>query len=327
MSLQKIAPLWREKQRLTFTKMHELARFLELSQESLACIDTSPRFILNLPYRLAEKISKDNPNDPIFLQFVPLKKEKEHSAGFIVDPVLDHTFVSTGSLLHKYEGRALIVTTGACAMNCRYCFRQNYDYQASDKQFTKELTQIENEKSIEEVILSGGDPLSLSDSTLQLLLERLSTITHVKRIRFHTRFPMGIPERIDSSFLSLLKSVKKQIWFVIHANHPNEFDDTIWAALKEIQCLGIPVLCQSVLLKGINDDLDTLKKLSSDLVEHGVLPYYLHQLDKVQGAAHFEVPIATGKALIQALTSCSSGYAVPKYVQEIAGKESKTPLS
>lgn len=327
MSLLHTPPLWRERQRLTFTKIHELARFLELSAETLDCIDTTPHFALNLPYRLAEKISKNNPNDPIFLQFVPLKKEKEHAVGFVTDPVLDHTFVSSGSLLHKYEGRALIVTTGACAMNCRYCFRQNYDYQATDKLFEKELTQIEKEKSIEEVILSGGDPLSLSDSTLQPLLERLSAITHVKRIRFHTRFPMGIPERIDSSFLALLKSVKKQIWFVIHANHPNEFDDTIWTALKEIQCLGIPVLCQSVLLKGINDDLGTLKKLSLALVEHGVLPYYLHQLDKVQGAAHFEVPVATGKELIQALTHCSSGYAVPKYVQEIAGMESKTPLS
>lgn len=319
-------PIWRQIQKTNITSFEELSSFLLLNEEQLLQLDVTPRFVLNLPRRIAEKMAKSDISDPLFVQFVPLIKEREKSAGFVSDPVQDTSFVKEHKLLQKYKSRVLLVTTGACAMHCRFCFRQNYPYETENKTFTKDLELIGKDTSIEEVILSGGDPLSLSDTTLQALLNDLQAISHVKRIRFHTRFPIGIPERIDDNFLAVLQSSSKQIWFVMHSNHLNEYDDDIWKALKRLQCLGIPVLNQTVLLKGVNDSVETLQQFFTELVNHGITPYYLHQLDRVQGAAHFEVPITTGKALIQELTSRLSGYAVPKYVQEIAGRESKTAL-
>lgn len=319
-------PAWRQIQRQNFTKISELALFLELADQDLLEIDASPNFVLNLPLRLAQKMQKKTINDPLFKQFVPLKKERLHTAGFEEDPVQDVYFRKNSKLLHKYEGRALIISTSACAMHCRYCFRKNFPYETENPSFAKELEVLRNDSSIEEVLLSGGDPLSLSNATLKSLLDDLAAISHIKRIRFHTRFPIGIPERIDMDFLAILNAFPKQIWFVIHANHFQEFDDDIWQALKSVQKLGIPVLNQSVLLKDINDDVEVLKRLSCELVNHGIVPYYLHQLDRVQGSAHFEVPEEQGHVLVEALQKQLPGYAVPKYVREIAGKPSKTLL-
>ncbi|MFI5333617.1 MAG: KamA family radical SAM protein, partial [Chlamydiales bacterium] len=227
---------------------------------------------------------------------------------------------------HKYEGRALLLTTAACAMNCRFCFRRNFDYQENESFFEQELQAIEKNTSLSEIILSGGDPLSLSDEKLDALLEKLAKIPHLKRLRFHTRFPIGIPERIDTSFLDLLKRSHLQIFFVIHCNHPNELDEDIFAALKEIQKLGIPVLNQNVLLKGVNDDAKTLETLMRTLADHGILPYYLNQLDRVQGAAHFEVEEKKGQALMAEIARSLSGYTVPHYVREIPGNAQKTRI-
>ncbi len=211
-------------------------------------------------------------------------------------------------------------------MHCRYCFRQNFDYETTLKTFEKELECIAQDSTLQEVILSGGDPLSLSDQVLKSILVELSAIPHVKRVRFHTRFPVGIPERIDADFLDIFTQIPLQVWFVIHANHPDELDADVLASLKSLQKLGIAVLNQSVLLQGVNDQISILKELSEKLVNHGILPYYLHQLDRVQGTAHFEVAEEHGKALIQALTGQLSGYAVPKYVREIPGESNKTGL-
>ncbi|MDB6081660.1 MAG: KamA family radical protein, partial [Chlamydiia bacterium] len=263
---------------------------------------------------------------PLFKQFVPLKKEGQNAEGFSIDPVQDISFRKEAKLLHKYEGRALIVTTSACAMHCRYCFRKNFPYETKEPTFEKELAILRADSSIQEVLLSGGDPLSLSDEALTSLLVEIEQIPHVRRIRFHTRFPIGIPERIDASFLQLLQECKKQIWFVIHSNHPQEFDEDIWQALKKIQKLGIPILNQSVLLKGVNDSVETLTALSEALVDHGVTPYYLHQLDRVQGTSHFEVTEEEGLRLMAAIQKQLPGYGVPKYVREIPGKASKTIL-
>jgi len=318
-------PQWKQILRQNFTDPNKLADFLLLSSQQRETILSRPRFILNLPLRLANKIVKGDMEDPILKQFLPTTHESHSSNGFVNDPVGDSECRIGRKLLHKYNGRVLLVTTSSCAMHCRYCFRQKFDYEVEQNGFADELQLISQDESINEVILSGGDPLSLDDRVLENLLNHLSNIPHIRKIRFHTRFPIGIPERIDESFLSLLSRVPKQIWFVIHVNHPHELDPDILASLKSIQRLGIPVLNQSVLLKGINDNAETLIQLCSTLVDHGIFPYYLHQLDRVQGTAHFEVDEACGKELIQTISTQLPGYAVPKFVREIPGMPSKTP--
>ncbi len=315
--------LWRDIQRTNFRKLSCLAAFLELDPKALS---QNPRFSLNLPKRLAKKMAKQTLQDPLVRQFVPLPEEEKVIPGYSLDPVQDASFCKASKLLQKYEGRALLLTNSACAMHCRYCFRQNFDY-APNLEYTEEIALIQKDPSLQEVILSGGDPLSLSDRILKQLLDSLSAIPHIKLIRFHTRFPIGIPERIDSSFLHLLENCSKQIVFVIHANHPNEFDHDVFAALKSVQKLGIPVLLQSILLKDINDDFLTLKHLLENSAYNGIIPYYLHQLDKVSGAAHFDVPIERGKMLIEKLRKSLPGYAIPSYVQEVPGEKSKTLIA
>lgn len=320
------APLWRQVQKTNFFKIDELLDFLELSVELRTSILRRPRFSLNLPRRLAEKIQKGTLDDPILRQFVPLTDELIEKPGFVSQPVEDGKFQKTSKLLHKYEGRALLLTTSACAMHCRYCFRQNFPYETTHSDFDEALDHIRSDDSIEEIILSGGDPLSLSNEQLEKLFHSLESITHLKRIRFHTRFPIGIPERIDNELLNLLKGSSKQIFFIIHVNHAIELDSDVLAALKKIQCLGIPVLNQAVLLKGVNDDEKTLLNLCETLVDGGILPYYLHALDQVKGAAHFESSDSRGIELIEFLQKNLSGYGVPKFVREEIGQASKTPI-
>jgi EF-P beta-lysylation protein EpmB len=320
-------PLWRQIQKENFTHWETLLAFLKLeSDRADQILLKKAKFSLNIPKRLVQKIVPGNWNDPILLQFLPTLKELETSPLFVQDPVGDGASRKKPKLLHKYHGRALLVCTSACAMHCRYCFRQHFDYETSNKLFQEELAEIAKESSLSEILLSGGDPLSLSDLQLGELLESLDQIPHLKRIRFHTRFPMGIPERIDAQFLKLLASRKKQIIFLIHCNHPAEFDVEILQQLKKVQQLGIPVLSQSVLLKNVNDDVAVLRDLFLLLVDNGILPYYLHQLDRVQGAVHFEVPEEKGKQLMAQLERILPGYAIPKYVREIPGQPQKTPI-
>lgn len=319
-------PLWSQILKTNFFHWEKLADFLELSLEQRALINPKPQFRLNLPLRLASKIVKGDLNDPLLKQFLPTQKEKDHSEHFVDDPVGDLSSCQTPKLLHKYQGRVLLICTNACAMHCRYCFRQNYPYEKIEPAFDKELEAIEANDSWHEVILSGGDPLSLSDDVLQVLFDRLNKIPHVRRVRIHTRFPMGIPERIDANFLNVLESLNKQMWFVIHANHPAEFDHDIWTSLKSIRKLGIPLLNQSVLLRDVNDNVETMKALCELLVDHGIMPYYLHQLDRVKGTSHFEVTTERGIWLIEELRKQLSGYAIPLYASEIEGEPSKTPL-
>lgn len=300
---------------------------LQLGQaEAESVVLQHSKFPLNVPGRLVEKMKKGHWNDPLLRQFLPTLEEQKPSPLFVLDPVGDGNSRTKPKLLHKYHGRALLICTSACAMHCRYCFRQHFNYETEDKLFHEELAQIAKEPSLSEILLSGGDPLSLSDNQLQYLLGKLSEIPHVKRIRFHTRFPIGIPERIDEPFLKLLADCPKQIVFVIHCNHPNEFDEEIFQRLRAVQQLGIPVLTQSVLLRGVNDDVQTLKELFELLIDHGIIPYYLHQLDRVQGAVHFEVSEKEGAQLMEELSILLPGYALPKYVREVAGKLKKIPI-
>ncbi len=320
--------LWRQIQRENFTDWKKLLSELNLNQDETSRIVLErSKFPLNVPKRIVQKMSKGNWKDPILRQFLPTLEEQETSPLFVLDPVADGNSRKAPKLLHKYQGRALLVCTSACAMHCRYCFRQHFDYESQDKLFEEEIDLIAQNPSLSEILLSGGDPLSLSDAQLDHLLKRLDAIAHIKRIRFHTRFPMGIPERIDESFLKVLAESSKQIFFIIHCNHPDEFDEEIFNRLKAIQRLGIPILTQTVLLHKVNDDVDTLKRLFEVLVDHAIIPFYLHQLDRVQGAAHFEVPEEKGKQLMEQLGTQLSGYAIPRYVREIPGVPRKSPIA
>lgn len=313
---------WREIQAQNIRSFAVLLAHLQLEADASLGIDIDPKFPVNIPRRLADKMEKGNPSDPLFLQFVP--QSLENVEGGRADPVGDLAARRTPRLLHKYAGRALLTVTSACAMHCRYCFRKEFPY-FNGGEFSQELEIIQSDRSIREVILSGGDPLSLSDKNLGKLLGALDSIDHVKLIRFHTRFPIGIPERITEDFLSLL-DLNAQVWFVVHTNHPRELDGEVIAALKKIQRRGIPVLNQSVLLRGVNDTFAVHKELLEKLIEVGIQPYYLHQLDPVTGSGHFNVPPHDGLQLVDALRAALPGYAIPKYVQEIAGDVSKRPL-
>ncbi len=317
---------WREIQKRNFTDIEKLISFLELDESMVSKVLKHPKFPLNLPERLAQKIQKKTLNNPILRQFLPLVDETKIEKEFLADPVSDLCFLKQKKLLHKYTGRALLLCSSACAMHCRFCFRQNFPYETEEKLFTKELEEIRQDPSISELILSGGDPLSLSNRSLQELFLHIKTIPHIKRLRFHSRFPIGIPERIDEEFLAILQTSPLQIYFILHCNHPQELDADVCLALKKIQRTAVPVLNQAVLLKGVNDDLPTLHSLFSTLINEGILPYYLHQLDKVQGSSHFEVEEKVGLALIAELKKSLPGYGVPRYVREIAGEESKTEL-
>lgn len=323
----KAPPLWKKILRTNFIDSSKFADFLSLNENQRRKILSKPEFILNIPLRLAQKIVKGSLDDPILKQFLPTTEENHLVSGFLTDPVGDNSCRKEQKLLYKYEGRMLLVCTSACAMHCRYCFRQHFDYAAGGNSlFENEIKTIREDQTINEIILSGGDPLSLDDHVLKTLLTNLARIPHIKKVRFHSRFPIGIPERIDQSLLDLLQSIPLQFWFVIHSNHPNELDPDVLLALKSLQKIGIPVLNQCVLLRGINDTVEVLTELCSKLVDHGVMPYYMHQLDRVQGASHFEVSEEEGKKLISELAKKLPGYAVPRYVKEVFGMSSKTPI-
>ncbi len=315
---------WREKLRENFTSWSELSEFLQLPLE----VGTAPRFFpLNLPRRIAEKIEKGKLDDPLLLQFLPTSKEEEKTEGFLKEPVNDQAFQLSPRILKKYHGRVLLLPTSACAMHCRFCFRKNFPYaDSTEGDLEKELEQIGNDPTIEEVILSGGDPLSLSNQRLNEIIEQLNRFPHVKRLRFHTRFSIGIPERIDDEFLTILKNFSGMIYFILHSNHPKEWDNEVEAAHQKLRKMGVILLSQTVLLRGVNDDIETLEALFRRFINMGILPYYLHQLDRVEGTAHFEVSRNEGKALIKQLWSRLSGYGIPVYVEEIPFSPSKTPI-
>lgn len=314
-------PTWREIQLQNFTCWKKLANFLELEEEPIL---KNPRFPLNLPRRLAEKIEKGRLDDPILKQFLPTLQELEEWPGYKADPVGDKEARRAGKLLRKYQGRALLLASSSCAMHCRFCFRQNFSYEREVKGYGTELELIRQDDTLSEIILSGGDPLSLSNSVLKGLIKELDRIEHVKRLRFHTRFPIGIPERIDKEFLEILKSSRLQIYFAVHINHAKELDTDVLSALKQIGRLGIPLITQTVLLRGVNDSVEALKTLFETLVNGGITPYSLNLLDRVRGTHHFEVTEEEGRRLLGEVVKLLSGYAIPRFVKEEAGMPSKT---
>jgi EF-P beta-lysylation protein EpmB len=322
---------WHDELRRAIRDPGELVAALELPR---ALIDPARRaaasFPLFAPWPYINRMVKGDATDPLLRQVLPVIDETTERDGFLADPVGDSAAELSPGLLQKYHGRALLIITGACAVHCRYCFRRQYPYASAPKSpadWQPAIERIAADPSIEEVILSGGDPLTLVDGHLAALAERIARIKHVRRLRIHTRLPIMIPQRVTSDLLDWLRGTRLTPIMVIHANHPQEIDEPTAAALSRLIDAGIPVLNQSVLLRGVNDNADALIGLSRRLVDLRVMPYYLHQLDRVVGAAHFEVPISRGQELIAALRRALPGYAVPRYVQETAGDDSKRVLA
>ncbi|ANB18163.1 EF-P beta-lysylation protein EpmB [Dokdonella koreensis] len=318
--------LWRE----AVSDPHELLRRLDLAHRAgdlLPAADTG--FPLRVPAGFIDRMRRGDARDPLLLQVLPLAAELGEVPGFTRDAVGDLAARAAHGVLHKYEGRALLLATGACAVHCRYCFRRHFPYAeetAAANRWQDAVAHLAGDPSIDEVILSGGDPLSLATHKLAELGDALAPIAHLRRLRIHTRLPVVLPERVDTEFTAWLASLPFQRVVVLHANHANEIDASVASACAALRETGATVLNQAVLLRGINDDADTLAELSERLFAAGVLPYYLHQLDRVAGAAHFEVPDATALALVETLRNRLPGYLVPRLVREIAGAPSKRPV-
>lgn len=307
----------------------ELLECVEVTRDALPPLDHSPDFPLLVPREFVARMEKGNPSDPLLLQVLPQAAERSTVYGYLKDAVGDSNASKTPGLLHKYRSRTLLIASGLCAVNCRYCFRRHYPYDEAPRSMAHweaTLSYIQNHTEVEEVILSGGDPLSLGNNKLFELLKRIEQVPHVRRLRIHTRFPVMIPSRIDDGFLQAVKELHKPVWMVLHINHPNEIDLALSNALTALRKSGVVLLNQAVLLKGINDSIETQRALCNRLVNEGVQPYYLHQLDRVEGTAHFESDERLGVAIIEQLRSEISGYAVPEFVREIAGQPSKTPI-
>jgi EF-P beta-lysylation protein EpmB len=287
------------------------------------------QFAVRVPRGYVARMRRGDPNDPLLRQVLPLAAEGESVPQFGPDPLGERAALRAPGLLHKYHGRALLITTSACAVHCRYCFRREFPYAeqtGEGARYSEALRVIAEDTSLEEVILSGGDPLSLGDARLTSLTNALCQIPHVKRLRVHTRQPIVLPSRVDAGLLAWLDSVSIPTVFVLHANHPNEIDESVRTALAQLRARGVTLLNQSVLLRGVNDDADVLTSLSRVLFDAGVLPYYLHVLDRVSGTAHFEVAEEVAQRLAGTLAARLPGYLVPKLVREVEGAPAKLTL-
>ncbi|MDC5184908.1 EF-P beta-lysylation protein EpmB [Acinetobacter baumannii] len=309
----------------------ELLNLLELSTDQLlsGAILASEKFKLRVPRAFVGKMNAKDPLDPLLLQVLPHHLELEEHPEFVTDPLGEEAANQLPGVLHKYKSRFLLTLTGACAVHCRYCFRRHFPYQENlpkNEDWLNIKNYIESNPDINEVILSGGDPLTLSNRKLALWLERLSSLKQVKILRIHSRVPIVIPNRIDEELISLLKNSRLRIILVVHSNHASELDDFTCSKLLQLSEHHITVLNQAVLLKGVNDSAQTLTDLSYRLFEARVMPYYLHVLDKVKGAQHFDLIPSEIDAIYQDVLASLPGYLVPKLVREIAGEKNKTPL-
>jgi len=307
----------------------ELLAVVELDRGELdnpAIVDTE--FPLLVPRSFAARIRKRDPRDPLLLQVLPLAAERAPAPGFVPDP-LGEVERSRSGVMRKYAGRALLVTTAACPIHCRYCFRRHFPYAdrlASKSSWAPALAELAKAEDISEVILSGGDPLTLSNRRLEALIVRLEALSQIDTLRIHTRYPVVLPERVDSGLRTLLSRGHLRTVVVIHCNHAQEIDAAVEHALAALRASGVMLLNQSVLLRGVNDDADTLRALSRRLFATGVMPYYLHTLDPVAGSAHFDVPDDEALALVRELRNTLPGYLVPCLARETAGELSKTIL-
>jgi L-lysine 2,3-aminomutase len=321
---------WQEALADAISDPGELLRDLCLSPAALGSSEAALRqFSLRVPRGFAARMHKGDARDPLLRQVLPVGAETDAVPGFRTDPVGDLTAEVVPGVLHKYHGRVLLVLTGACAIHCRYCFRRHFPYGRSSPardHFESALGYLRDHPAITEVILSGGDPLSLPDAHLADLAARLATIPHLRRLRVHSRLPIVLPERVDEALLSWLTGTRLSPVMVVHANHAREIDACVARALARLRRAGVTVLNQSVLLAGVNDELDVLVALSERLFEVGALPYYLHLLDPVAGAAHFDVDPHRARRLFEGLSRALPGYLVPKLVWERPGAPYKVPV-
>ncbi|WP_427927743.1 EF-P beta-lysylation protein EpmB [Acinetobacter guillouiae] len=309
----------------------ELLEILELSKAQLlsGAILASGQFKLRVPRAFVRKMEVGNPLDPLLLQVLPHHLEMEEHEGFVTDPLDEEQANQIPGVLHKYKSRFLLTLTGACAVHCRYCFRRHFPYQENlpkNEDWLNIKGYLEAHPEINEVILSGGDPLTLSNRKLATWIERLESLSQIKILRIHSRVPIVIPERIDEELVSLLKNSRLRVILVVHSNHPAELDNLTCTKLSHLAKQNILVLNQAVLLKGVNDSAQTLVNLSQRLFEAQILPYYLHVLDKVKGAHHFDLGAEKIDQIYKDVLASLPGYLVPKLVREVAGENNKTPL-
>lgn len=322
---------WQKSLAEAFTRLADLLHFLHLRADEVhASEDAAQQFKCLVPLGFAQRMKPGDPNDPLLLQVLPTYFELDKVQGYVADPVGDLKANPVPGLLHKYHGRVLLITNGGCAGNCRYCFRRHFPYQdnaLSASQLEHALTYIRADNSINEVILSGGDPLLNPDQRLAEWLAQLADIPHLTRLRIHSRLPIFLPERINDSLIQALTGTRLKVVMVVHSNHPNEIDHSVSAALVRMHKAGISMLNQSVLLRHINDNVVTLAKLSESLFSANTLPYYLHMLDPVSGAAHFDISTSEASALHTDLCNQLPGFLVPKLVKEIIGAKAKSGLN
>lgn len=312
------------------TSPDELLHLLNVDADAnlLAGRDAKRLFALRVPRAFIARMEPGNPNDPLLRQVLTSKEEFINAPGFSTDPLEEQQSVVPG-LLHKYSNRALLLVKGGCAVNCRYCFRRHFPYaenQGNKRNWQQALEYISAHPQLDEIIFSGGDPLMAKDHELDWLLTQLESIPHIKRLRIHSRLPIVIPARITDTLVARIAASSLQVLLVNHVNHANEIDAAFRTSMRKLRMAGVTLLNQSVLLRGVNDNANTLADLSNALFDAGVMPYYLHVLDKVQGAAHFMVSDEEARAIVRELLTLVSGYLVPKLAREIGGEPSKTPL-
>jgi EF-P beta-lysylation protein EpmB len=329
--LQTDSPLsWQQQLATAITDPLVLLERLKLDKALLpAALSAAQQFPLRVPLAFVDQMQIGNSNDPLLLQVLPLQQELISVSGYSSDPIKELAYTENG-IIHKYRGRVLLLVSGHCAVNCRYCFRRHFPYEEnrlSRDQWLKTIKSIAADDTIEEIIYSGGDPLAANDKQLAWLTQQIAAIPHIKRLRIHSRLPVVIPERINAECISWLSNHRLDTAFVLHINHANEISPALIRAVLRLREVGIMVLNQSVLLKGINDSVSILKTLSDELFAAGVLPYYLHLLDPVGGAAHFDITLNKAKQLHDEMLACLPGYLVPKLVRDIEGEASKTSAS
>ncbi|PKM12857.1 MAG: EF-P beta-lysylation protein EpmB [Gammaproteobacteria bacterium HGW-Gammaproteobacteria-3] len=318
---------WQRQLAEAFHSVEALCDYLALDRDRLPLTKAaSDQFPLRVPRSFADCMEQGNPDDPLLRQVLPVTDEMITYPGYTHDPVGDQKAAQPSLILHKYHGRVLMINTGSCAINCRYCFRRNFPYaefQLSPQKQKHALDYIRGNDSIAEVILSGGDPLLLSDAKLAGLLDALNAIDHVRRIRIHSRLPIVLPARITPELCKILARSPKNVVMVVHCNHANELSRAVAAACSQLKAHTVTLFNQAVLLKQVNDNADTLHQLSEKLFTLGIIPYYLHLLDKAVGTGHFEVSETFALQLMEKLQNTLPGYLVPKLVREITGAPAK----
>ena len=323
-----IQPSWKTEFSQCISSIDELLGRLQLKPEQLSpSHQAATDFPLRVPRPFVERMKIGDPNDPLLAQVLPVIQETQSAVGYSADPLEETQHNPVPGIVHKYRNRLLLIVSPSCAINCRYCFRRHFPYQEnrqSKQQWLQALDYLKTRPEINEVIYSGGDPLAANDNFLGWLTQQIESIKHIKRLRIHTRLPVVIPSRVDSQLLDWLGNTRLKPTMVLHINHANEIDSKLCQAIDQLKSAGITMLNQSVLLKGVNDSSEQLIALSEKLFDAGVMPYYLHMLDPVQGASHFDIPVDRAIEIFNQMQAELPGFLLPKLVQERAGEASKS---